>query len=190
MKSSETAVHPAVVLIEFQKQWTERGFFNWLIRDQLEKRSVIDNVRCLVSKLREQGATVIHAPLVIDPGHKKGWLPWLTWGRIFTKNTWKAELTPNIFQKDDPIVQGRTSFDAFVNSDLEAILKKHGIRRILFCGFTTDQCVTKTMKTAKKKGYDCFLVSDCTATLNVYLQKGAEKRFKSKVITSIALLRE
>ena len=178
----------AVVLIEFQKQWTERGFYNWLIRNQLKKRNVVDNAKVFVRKLRECGVSVVHAPLVVDPRHKKGWLAWLTAGRIFTKNTWKAELTPDLFAKDDPVVQGRTSFDAFVNSDLDEVLKKREIQQIYFCGFATDKCVGRTMRTAQKKGYDCFLVSDCTATFNEVLQRWTEKRFQGKVVTSLSLI--
>ena len=99
LKRDETAV----VLVEFQKQWTEKGLFNWLIKGQLESRQVVENTRRLVAKAREHDLTIIHAPLVVDPHNKKGWLAYSTLGRIFTKDSWKSELVDGLFAVGDPI---------------------------------------------------------------------------------------
>ncbi len=79
----------AIVLVEFQKQWTEKGLFNQLIKHQLVSRNVVRNTQRLVANAREKSITIIHAPLVVDLYNKKGWLAYLTFGRIFTKDTWK-----------------------------------------------------------------------------------------------------
>ena len=70
----------AVVLIEFQNQWTDKGLYHWLIKNQLTSRNVMKNTRALVDTARKKGVKIIHAPLIIDPEHKKGWLAWLTFG--------------------------------------------------------------------------------------------------------------
>src|SRR6266540_6974978 len=107
----------AIVLVEFQKQWTERGLFNQLIKHQLVSRNVVRNTQRLVANAREKSITIIHAPLVVDLYNKKGWLAYLTFGRIFTKDTWKAEIVPGLFVEGDPIAQrgyyNLAAFDAF-----------------------------------------------------------------------------
>jgi len=174
----------AVLLIEFQKQWTERGLYNWLIRRQLSERKVLKNTRNLVRNARKKRIKVIHAPLIIDPARKKGWLAFVTFGRAFTLGTWKSEITRGLVGRKDLIVKGRYNFDAFAGSDLESILRKNRIERIFICGFTTDQCVARTMKTMLGKGFDAYLVSDCTATLNGFLQKRAERKFPGRIVLS------
>ncbi len=178
----------ALVLVEFQNQWTERGLYHRLIRGQLESRNVLENTRFLVREARKNGIRIIHAPLVIDPERKKGWLARLTSGRVFTKNTWKSKFTEGVHEEGDLIVEGRYAFDAFTGSNLEQLLEDNQIETVFLCGFTTDQCVAKTMKTALKKGFRSFLVSDCTATLNHFLQSRTEKGFQGKVVSSREVL--
>lgn len=169
-----TEKNSAVVLIEFQNQWTEKGLYHRLIKKQLEANGIIGNTKAFVEESRKRGLTIIHAPLVIDPANKKGWLAYLTFGKVFTKGTWKAEIPTDFLKEDDLVVTGRYAFDAFTGSDLKQLLEQKGIKNIFLCGFTTDQCISKTMETALHQGLNCFLVSDCTATFCNWLQKRTE----------------
>ena len=132
----------AIVLIEFQRQWTERGFYYWLIRGQLNKRQVVKNTQGLVAGAREAGALIIHAPLIIDPANRKGLLAHLTFGKVFTKGTWKSEFTDKLYDESDVVIRNRTQFDAFPGSTLEEVLRDNGVEQIFFCGLTTDFCGT------------------------------------------------
>ncbi len=178
----------AIVLVECQKQWTEKGLFNRLIKQQLESREVLKNTRQLVAVAREKGVTVIHAPLVVDPQQKQGWLAYLTFGRFFTRNSWQSEPISGLFAPGDPVAERRfynlRAFDAFYRSDLEKILTAHGIKNVFICGFATDQCPVKTLRTALAKGFNPYLVCDCTATFNGFFQKKAERKYHLRVITS------
>ncbi|NOZ80322.1 MAG: cysteine hydrolase [DPANN group archaeon] len=174
----------AILLIEFQNQWTKKGFYNRLIKKQLNSRNVLENTEKAVDNARKQGVRIIHAPLVIDPESKKGWLAHLTGGKVFTKGSDKSKISKGLFQEGDLIVKGRYAFDAFIGSDLCELLKKNNIENVFICGFTTDQCVAKTMRTMIKKKIDAYLVSDCTATFNDFFQKRTEKKFADKVINS------
>ncbi len=150
----------AIVLVEFQKQWTEHSLFNWLIKNRLDARNVIRNTQHLVAIARENGITVIHAPLAVDPYKKKGWLAHMTFGQIFTKDTWKAEIVTGIFDAGDPIAQREyynlAAFDAFFESSLEQVLKNHKVKNLFICGFATDQCPAKTLQTALIKGFNPY----------------------------------
>lgn len=178
----------AVLLIEFQKQWTKKGLYNWLIKKQLKSRNVLENTIELVNSARKQGIKIIHVPLIIDPKNKKGWLAHLTFGKVFTKGKRGSEISDGLFENGDLIVNGRYAFDAFIGSDLYDILKENNLETVFVCGFTTDQCIAKTMRTMKKKKIDSYLVSDCTATLNNFFQKKTEKEFGGKVISSNTIL--
>ncbi len=188
LNESETAI----VLVEFQKQWTEKGLFNWLIRHQLESRDVVKNTQRLVTRARENGVTVVHAPLVVDSQSRKGWLAHLTFGRVFTRDTWRTEPVPGLFEEGDLIAYRRyynfSAFDAFFNSGLEQILNEQGIKKIFICGFATNQCPAKTLRTALRRGFDPYMVSDCTATFNGFFQGNTERKFRERTVTSRELL--
>ncbi len=175
----------AIVLIEFQNEWTGKGLYNWLIKGQLTSRNVLANTITLVDEARKKAVKIIHAPLIINPEHKKGWLAWLTFGKVFTQGTWKAEIMEGLFKEGDILVTGRYAFDAFVGSDLGQVIEDNDIETLLICGFTTDQCVAKTMRTAIKKGIDSYLVSDCTATMNGFFQWKTERKYHGKVVNHL-----
>jgi nicotinamidase-related amidase len=182
----------AVVLVEFQQQWTQKGLFHWLIKNQLASRNVVENTRQLVAEARQSGVTIIHAPLIVDPQHKKGWLAYPTMGRVFTKDSWQSEIVSGLFVDGDPVspreVYNLKGFDAFFASPLEQILVDREIKNLFICGFATDQCPAKTLRTAVAKGFNPYLVSDCTATFNEFFQKSAERRHSDRVVTSPAVL--
>lgn len=174
----------AILLIEFQKTWTEKGIFRKIIKKEYEQRNVLNNTKKLIAEARKEGVTVIQAPLILDKkdvNYKKTPFP-ARLLRRFTKGTWKAEFTDGIYEKTDIVVQGRCGFDACEGSDLEQLLKQNKIKTVFVCGFTTDHCVKDTMSSLAGKKFNCIMVSDCTATKNNKLQKKIENKFT--VITS------
>jgi nicotinamidase-related amidase len=169
----------AILLIEFQKTWTEKGIFRKIIKKEYEERNVLNNTKNLILGARKEGVTVIQAPLILDKtdkNYKKTPFP-ARLLRRFTKGTWKAEFTDGIYEKTDIVVQGRCGFDACEGSDLEQLLKQNDIKTVFVCGFTTDHCVKETMNSLIEKGFECIMVSDCTATKNNKLQKKIENEF-------------
>ncbi len=90
---------------------------------------------------------------------------------------------PGSFAVGDPVARGRTSFDAFRNSDLEQLLVEAGVRHLLIGGFITDQCVAKTLRTALVKGYDAYLLTQASATFSAAVQARVERRFAARALT-------
>lgn len=181
----------AILLIEFQKTWTEKGIFYRLIEKEYTSRNVLSNTKEVISIARNQGLKIIQAPLILDKEDKERYKKTPFPARLlkrFAKGTWKTEFTEGIYENTDIIVQGRCSFDACECSNLKQLLKENGIKNIYVCGFTTDHCVKETMNSLIGKGFNCILVSDCTATRNNKLQKKIEKEFER--ISSNQLINE
>lgn len=188
MKNNNEQV--AIINIEFQKSWTDKGFFNRLIKKELKRNNVIKNTIDLLNFARENEIKVIQAPLLIDKkdkNYKKMPFPAKLFGQL-TKGTWKAEFTEGIYKQSDIVAVGRYGFDATKGSNLENLLQKNKIQTIYICGFTTDHCVKETMNSLIEKGYKCIMVSDCTATRNKKLQQKIEQEFE--IISSTELIDE
>lgn len=171
----------AIVLIEFQKTWTEKGIFHQLIKKEYIKRNVLSNTQEITVHARKNGVTVIHAPLIVDKNsvnYKKMPFPSRLLKR-FTSGTWKAEFADGVYENTDFVVKGRYAYDATIGSDLVKILTENNIETVFVCGFTTDHCVAVTMESLAREGYKCVMLTDCTATRNKKLQKKAEKGFQT-----------
>ncbi len=180
-----------ILVVEFQKTWTERSFFHKLIKKEYESRDVYQNTKRLLEIARKRGIIIIQSPFILDKNDKEQYkkipLPPKLFGQ-FTANTWRAKYTEGIFDVTDIEVRGRTGFDNTKGSNLRDILKEKEIGKIYFIGFTTDHCVAETMETLVSDGYECILISDCTATRNSKLQKKIEDKFNH--ITSTQLVNE
>lgn len=179
--SREDLKKSAIILIEFQKTWTEKGFFYNLIKKEYESRNVLSNTLSLLETVRKNNLAVIQAPLILDKRNKAQYkrVPFLPkFFNRFTKGTWKAEFTPGVYHVQDIVVTGRTAFDATVDSNLEEILEDGKYENLFFCGFTTDHCVGETMEALEEK-YNCILVADCTATRSAKRQERTEQKYKT-----------
>ena len=123
----------AILVVEFQKTWTQRSFFHKLIKKEYESRKVYQNTIKLLEAARKNGLTIIQSHFILDKNDKEKYkkiplLPKL-FGQ-FTANTWRAEYTDGIFDKSDFEVKGRTAFDNTIGSNLQDILKKNKIGKI------------------------------------------------------------
>jgi len=52
----------------------------------------------------------------------------------------------------------------FWDTPLDSILRNLRVDTLLFAGVNVDQCVLCTLQDANFLGYDCVLLSDCSAT--------------------------
>jgi ureidoacrylate peracid hydrolase len=55
-------------------------------------------------------------------------------------------------------------FKRFANTDLDLLLKKHGIHRLIVVGLITHTCVEATVRYGAELGYDVTVVRDATAS--------------------------
>lgn len=66
-------------------------------------------------------------------------------------------------------------YSAFFGTDLDLVLREHGIRRLLVVGTKTNCCIRATVTDAYNLDYDSYVVRECVATNdevvnNVHLQ--------------------
>lgn len=168
---------PALVLIEFQKQWTEPGLYRRLIGGQLVGHEVIATTVRLAEAARAAHIPVLHAPLIVDPNQPCGIFGKLTRGMFFGAGSERADFTAGVYRDGDTVVRGRIAFDAFVGSDLAEVLAALEVDVAYLAGFTTDQCVAKTYRTAIRRGIATRVVPECTATFTGWLQRRTERSF-------------
>jgi ureidoacrylate peracid hydrolase len=65
----------------------------------------------------------------------------------------------------EPIVT-KHRFDAFLNTDLDTILRANGIRTVVVCGVATNVCVETTVRSAFLRDYYVVVPADACATFS------------------------
>jgi len=84
--------------------------------------------------------------------------------KVFAEGTWggeiRAEFAP---QPGDLVALEHWCSSGFANTDLDLLLKRHGIRRLIVIGVIAHTCVEATVRFAAELGYEVTMVRDATA---------------------------
>jgi ureidoacrylate peracid hydrolase len=81
--------------------------------------------------------------------------------RILIRDTWDTDIVPELKPQTSDIVIYKTRFSGFYQTDLDATLKKLGIKYLIVTGVTTSICVESTVRDAMFRDYLCVLLRDC-----------------------------
>jgi len=107
------------------------------------------------------------------PGDYEGWLQvnasqqGVNRTQLFAEGSWGGEFHPGFGpQTGDVVVHEHWAQSGFANTDLDAQLKLHGIRRIILVGMVANTCVESTARFGMELGYHVTLVKDATAAFS------------------------
>jgi nicotinamidase-related amidase len=81
--------------------------------------------------------------------------------RVLIRDTWDTDIVPELKPQPNDIVIYKTRFSGFYQTDLDAKLKKLGIKHLIVTGVTTSICVESTVRDAMFRDYLCVLLQDC-----------------------------
>lgn len=83
--------------------------------------------------------------------------------RTLVKGTWGSEILAELTPEEGDIVVAKHRYSGFFETELDAILRQHGIESLVFTGCTTSVCVDSTLRDAFYRDYRCLLLNDCTS---------------------------
>ena len=83
--------------------------------------------------------------------------------RILIRDTWNTDILSELTPKADDTVLYKHRFSGFYQTELDSILKRLGVKYLIFTGCTTSVCVESTIRDAMFRDYLPCLLADCTA---------------------------
>jgi ureidoacrylate peracid hydrolase len=82
-------------------------------------------------------------------------------GQILIRDTWNTDIVPALKPRAEDVVMYKHRFSGFYQTDLDAILKRQGVKYLIVTGCTTSVCVESTAREAMFRDYSCVLLADC-----------------------------
>jgi isochorismate hydrolase len=126
-------------------------------------RAMISNVNGLIGAFREAGCPVIFTRHAYkeneDPGIMGQW-----WADVIRDGDPISKIDPALDLKPEDTVIRKTRYNAFFGTDLEDILRKRQVKKIVITGVMTHLCCETTAREAFTRDYEVFFVVDGTAT--------------------------
>ena len=82
----------------------------------------------------------------------------------FEYGTWGGEIRPEFEPQPGEIVATEHwCSSGFANTDLDLLLKKHGVHQLIVIGLIAHTCIEATVRYAAELGYEVTVVKDATA---------------------------
>ena len=85
-----------------------------------------------------------------------------TESRVLIRDTWNTDILLELTPKAEDTVLYKNRFSGFYQTELDAVLKRMGIKYLIFTGCTTSICVESTIRDAMFRDYLPVLLADCT----------------------------
>jgi nicotinamidase-related amidase len=114
-----------------------------------ERDTVVANIRSLVDRARDE-----HVPVV--------WVQHSSQELAQGSDAW--QYVPELARQESEPVVHKTFGDSFEGTDLDEVLERAGIGRLVVTGAQTDACIRSTIHGAFTRGYDVTLVGDAHTT--------------------------
>ena len=167
------AARAALVVVDMQNYYVAEGYPN----EAPGARAIVPNINRTAAALRAVGGRVVwvqtdsrealakwgnHHRYKLTPERAANRL------RLLSENDEGFKLYRTLEPKPDDLYVRKIKFSALVgeSSDLDAVLRQHGIEILLIAGTKTNVCCESTARDASMMEYRVAMLSDANATLS------------------------
>src|SRR5438874_7112299 len=174
--------HTAVLVVDMENDFAAKGgMFDRAGADISGAQKAIGPITKVLAAARQAGLKIIYLKMGyrpdlsdLGPNDSVNRIRHLKFGvgqkiqapdgcesRVLIRDTWDTDIVPELQPQPNDIVIYKTRFSGFYQTDLDATLKKLGIKQLIVTVVTTSICVESTVRDAMLRDYLCVLLQDC-----------------------------
>lgn len=170
-----SATDTALLIVDpYNDFMSEGGKLYGAIKETADESGLFDNLRKIIPAVRAAGIKVFIVPHHRStPGDFADWdhanmfqkrnIP----SQAFAAGTWGGEFNEEFGPKEgDIVVKEHWAQSGFANTDLDMLLKQHGVRKLVFVGLIANSCIESTARFGMELGYHVTIVPDATAAFS------------------------
>lgn len=171
-------VKPAVIAIDLHRGHLDLSVATMPVQSEAQARRVIDANRRFLAGCRKAGIPVVHLLTQYRDAEEIRSNPfWRTRAENPDnprKNVLRHNLAgmpgctilPELHAPEDRVVDTKKRYDCFVGTDLDFLLRSHGVNTLLVTGVNTNSCVLSTVTAACSRDYAVVVIEDCVDTMD------------------------
>jgi ureidoacrylate peracid hydrolase len=174
----------AVLVVDMQNDFgTKGGMFDRAGVDISVIQLAIDPTAKVLAAARQVGLKIVYLKMGfrpdlsdVGPPDSPNWVQHMRMGvgetvrapdgtesRILIRDTWNTDIVPELAPQPSDAIIYKQRFSGFYQTDLDATLKRLGVKCLVVTGCTTSICVESTIRDAMFRDYSCVLLEDCAA---------------------------
>jgi nicotinamidase-related amidase len=174
-------LHTALIVIDMQNDFVaDDGNMAQVGNDPSAIQAIVPALQRLVDGARRARVLVVHIQTIVLADHRSDSDSWL-----FSKlkgvssadwcleGTWGAEIIPDLAPLPGEPVVTKYRSSAFINTNLDLILRSNGIRTVVICGEQTPGCIDATLRDSTFFDYYNAVVEDAIAAYRQDLHEAA-----------------
>lgn len=155
----------ALLVIDMENDFVEAG----APLEFPEGRGIMANLQRVLAVARDGGVPVIYAAHVhrvdgTDLGPHRDLYPPVAAGQALVDGSRGVEIYSEIAPRANEPVIKKHRYNSFFATDLEMVLRGHGVDTVVLTGMTTECCVLGTARGALERGFRSVVLSDATAS--------------------------
>jgi nicotinamidase-related amidase len=162
-----------LVVIDPYNDFISEGGKVWdRLKGVAEANNCVPHMSQVLDAARSAGIRVFYAlHHRYRPGDYENWkyiapIQKAAWShRAFEYGTWGGQLRREFEpQPGDVVAQEHWCSSGFANTDLDVLLKRHGIHQLIMMGLIAHTCLEATVRYGAELGYEVTVVKDATAS--------------------------
>jgi nicotinamidase-related amidase len=191
----------ALLFIDPYNDFLSEGGLIWpRVMEVAREVNLLENLRAVHSAIRAAGVRIFIVPhrrwengdyedwRHINPTQER-----IAKSHSFAKGTWGGEFREEFApQAGDVVVKEHWAQSGFANTDLDMLLKQHGISHVIIVGLLANTCAESTARFAMELGYHVTLVRDATAAFTREMMHSAHElngpTYAQSILTATQLI--
>jgi nicotinamidase-related amidase len=101
-------------------------------------------------------------------------------GSVLVRGSYGHDIVDELKPLAEEAVLDKPGKGAFFATDLDLMLRNHGIESLVVAGVTTEVCVNTTVREANDRGYECLVLDDCVGSYFPEFQEYALRMIKAQ----------